>query len=180
MTIIQLSDISLMSYIVKVKDGTVTEQDREKVKAVIHDFDTYLAVFNDIMYIAKSSVVNEELTIQNAFNLVATEYQLLEFDQYIPFRYLEGVVYLSINILYINSMTSDDIWNKISYTINALTECTDNTLVHDMYYFLITLINAYGIAVSNLDVTKHILEKIESFHDVEIIITMLPPYLIGF
>ena len=180
MTIIQLNDLVLMDYIVKVKDGTVTEQVREKVRSVIKDFDTYLAIFNDIMYIAKSAVVDETLTIQSAFNLVSTEYQLLEFDQYIQFDYLEDVVYLSINILHVNSMTSNDIWDRINNVLESLKTCSNETLIHDLYYFLITLINSYGIAVSNLDVTKQILDKIESFHDTEIEITVLPAYLIGF
>lgn len=180
MTIIQTNDLVLMGYIVKVKDGTVTEADRKKVINVVDDFDTYLAVFNDLMYIAKSSVVDEELTIQAAFNLVATEYGLLEFDQYIPFSYLENVVYLSINILHVNSLSSADIWDRIAITIDRLQNYGEYDVVHDLYYFMITLINSYGIAISNLDVTKQILDKIESFHDEEIVITKLPPYLIGF
>ena len=180
MYLIELNDLVLLGYIVKVKDGTVTDADREKVKEIVGDMDTYLAIFNDLIYIAKSSVVAEELTINEAFELVRREYELLEFDQYIPFTYLEYVTYLSINILYINSMSSEDIWEKITTTIDRLRNCENYEIVHDLYYFMITLINAYGIAVSNLEVTKHILEKIDSFHDVEIVITVLPPYLFGF
>lgn len=180
MNIIQLNDLVLMNYIVKVKDGTVTETDREKVKAVVGDMDTYLAIFNDLIYIAKSSVVDEILTINEAFELVRREYELLEFDQYIPFLYLDGLTYLSINILYINSMSSDEIWEKIVTAIARLEECDNPELIHDLYYFMISLINAYGIAVSNLEITKQILDKIDSFHDTSIEIHLLPPYLFGF
>lgn len=180
MNIIQSNDLTLMNYIVKVKDGTVTKNDREKVRNIVNNFELYLAVFNDIIYIAKSSVIEETLTIDNAFNLVKTEYELLEFDNFIPFKYLEHVVYLSINILHVNSMTNEEFWDKIIATIDVMQQCLDPKLVHDMYYFMITLINSYRVAVSNLEVTKQILTKINSYQDEVVEITLLPPYLIGF
>lgn len=181
MILINNDNMALMNYLVKFNDNNITESSRNKVIEIVNDFDSYLTIFNEMVYICKLQIKNEIVTLQSICEKLKTEYQLLGFDKYINYRYLEDVIILSFNIVApINVLNPEMIFEKILHTIEELKNCKDNQLVHDLYYFMITIINSYSVAVFDIDTTRQILDKIESFHDEEIELKLLPEYLIGF
>ena len=153
------TSIDIMDYIIEFSNFTMTEEIRNKILNYFDNFDKYREMFNNMLFICRNKVSSIEgsLVFNDIFDFLEQEYLLLGFNEYIDFKYLHDIVFLSLRLSTRNSYGAENIWKDIDSEIVNIENLSNQQLKNEIYYLCILIINNFNIVIYNIESTENLL-----------------------
>lgn len=168
-----------IAYVVALYDNAVTTEIRNALKPYITDLQVSMDILNNMGGVFRKKLTEFETTPIEAVEIISSEYELLEMNQWLDFSYIEEILLFSMYAFHQYGYNNLDIHDMI-VSIMDKADTADTPLKIDMYCCAIKVLDRYNLVTEEMELAQRAIDFYNSIPEDDRCITILPDALTAF